>query len=143
MRLSDIFAATKLTFLQSILQMTSDQCIEFVNGVNLNELASGLQNHGANPFAVFSLAIIYIRAGATKAFPQRLAELLYDAVFRQAEGTQEFLGALNQAFSLDKNKVAKSLWGLCERATANDLVIFLSAKNSSPLILFYWLLLAV
>jgi len=143
MRLSDLFAAIKLTFLQSILQMTSDQCIEFVNGVNLNELASGLQNHGANPFAVFSLAIIYIRAGATKAFPQRLAELLYDAVFRQAEGTQEFLGALNQAFSLDKNKVAKSLWGLCERATANDLVIFLSAKNSSPLILFYWLLLAV
>ena len=92
---------------------------------------------------MFSLAIIYIRAGATRTFPQRLAELVYYAVFLQAEGTQEFLEALNQAFSADKKKVAKSLWGLCERATANDLVIFLSAKNSSPLILFYWLLLAV
>ena len=143
LRFSGLFAAFNLAFIQTILGMNNDQCIEFVNGVDPKELADALQTHGANPFFVFSLAIIYIRAGATKAFPQRLAELLYDAVFRQAEGTQEFLEALNQAFSADKKKVAKSLWGLCERATANDLVIFLSAKNSSPLILFYWILLAV
>jgi len=143
LRLSDLFAAINLAFLQSILQMTSGQCIEFVNGVNLDELASGLQNHSANSFAVFSLAIIYIRAGATKAFPQRLAELLYDAVFRQAEGTQEFLEALNQAFSADKKKVSRFLWGLCESASPDDLKSFLTAKNSSPLILFYWILLAV
>lgn len=143
-KLSDLIAsATTLSFLQSILQISHEQSVVFVNGIAQNELADALQNHGANPFFVFSLAIIYIRAGATKAFPQRLAELVYDAVFRKAEGTQDFLTALNEAFLADKNKVSRSLWGLCESATSEDLKSFLTAKNSSPLILFYWLHLAV
>jgi hypothetical protein len=140
--LSDLIAAAiNLAFLQSILQMTHAQSVAFINGVDPKELAEALQTHAANPFFVFSLAIIYIRAGATRTFPQRLAELVYDAVFRQADGTQEFLEALNQAFSEDKKKVSRFLWGLCESATPNDMNSF--AKNSSPLILFYWLHLAV
>ena len=143
--LSTLIAATNLAFIQTILQMTSDQCIEFVNGVDPKELADALQTHGANPFFVFSLAIIYIRAGVTRTFPQKLAELVYYAVFLQAEGTQEFLEALNNAFSADKKKVSRFLWGLCESASPDDLKSFLTAKNLEKLILilFYWILLAV
>jgi hypothetical protein len=119
------------------------KCVQFINGFKPNELADALQTHGQNTNFVFSLAIIYIRAGATKAFPQKLAELVYDAVFRQVDGTQEFLAALNGAFLVDKTKVSRSLWGLCESATSEDLNSFLNARNSSPLILFYWLHLAV
>lgn len=119
------------------------KCVEFINKFKPNELADALQTHGQNTNFVFSLAIIYIRAGATKAFPQRLVELVYDAVFQQAEGTQEFLDVLNDAFLADKNKVSRFLWGLCESATSEDLKSFLNARNSSPLILFYWLHLAV
>ena len=114
------------------------KCVEFINRLKPNELADALRSHGQNTKFVFSLAIIYIRAGATKAFPQRLAELVYDAVFRQADGTQEFLAALNEAFLADKTKVSRSLWGLCESANPDDLESFLTAKNSSPLILSYW-----
>jgi hypothetical protein len=141
--LSDLFAAINLAFIQTILGMNNDQCIEFVNRIAPDELADALQTHAANPFFVFSLAIIYIRAGATRTFPQRLAELVYDAVFRQAEGTQDFLTDLNNAFSADKKKVSRFLWGLYESASPDDLKSFLTAKNSSPLILFYWILLAV
>lgn len=142
--LSDLFAmGTTLAFLLEILQMNSDRCIEFVNGVDPDELANALHTHGANSFFVFSLAIIYIRAGVTRAFPQRLVELIYDAVFNQVEGTQEFLTGLNQMFREKKNNVVRSLWGLCVDATSNDLESFLKVRNSSPLIRFYWLNLAV
>jgi hypothetical protein len=135
--------ATTLTFLQSILLMSPEQSVAFIIRIAPDELSTALQTNEANSFFVFSLAIIYIRAGATNAFPKKLAELVYDAVLRQAEGTQEFLAALNQAFQQTKNKVSRSLWGLCESATSEDLKSFLNAKNSSPLILFYWLHLAV
>jgi hypothetical protein len=133
-RLYDLIVAVR------ILLMNYEQSVTFVNEINPDELANALQTQGANPFFVLSLAIIYVRAGATRSFPQRLAELVYDAVFRKAEGTQEFLAVLNQA---DKKKVSRCLWGLCESASPDDLKSFLKAKNSSPLILFYWLLLAV
>jgi len=138
-----ITAATTLAFLQNILQMTHEQSVAFVNGVDPVELADALETNGANPIFVFSLAFIYIRAGATRMFPQRLVELVYDAVFRQAGGTEEFLEALNDEFSADKKNVFRSLWGLCESATSEDLTSFLNQRNSSPLILFYWLHLAV
>jgi len=142
--LSDLIAAaTTLAFLQSILQMSREESVAFVNGVDPDELADALQNHGENPFFVFSLAIIYIRAGATRTFPKRLVELVYDAVLRQSEGNQEFLGALNQTFSEGKQTVVRSLWGLCESATSEDLRSFLNQRNSSPLTLSYWLHLAV
>lgn len=142
--LSDLIAsATTLAFLQSILLMSPEKFVEFVNRIHPDELAHALQTHDENPFFVFSLAIIYIRAGATKAFPQRLAELVYDAVFRQEDGTQDFLAVLNEAFSADNKKVSRYLWGLCESTTSEDLKSFLTTKNSSPLILFYWLHLAV
>jgi hypothetical protein len=133
--LSDFIAAV------SILQMPHEHSVEFINEVAPDELANALQTHGANPYFVFSLTNAYIQNQATtSSFPQKLAELVYDAVIRQADGTQEFLAVLNQA---DKNKVSRCLWGLCESASPEDLKSFLKAKNSSPLILFYWLLLAV
>ena len=114
-----IAAAINLTFLQSVLQMVHAQYVE-VNRVTPGELADALQTHGGNSIFVFSLAIVYIRAGATRTFPQRLTELVYDAVLKQAEGTQEILAALNQAFSTDKKSLAMSLWGLCESASPDD-----------------------
>ena len=135
-----IAAAINLTFLQSVLQMVHAQYVEFVTP---GKLADALQTHGGNSIFVFSLAIVYIRAGATRTFPQRLTELVYDAVLKQAEGTQEILAALNQAFSTDKKSLAMSLWGLCESASPDDFKPFLTAIISSPLILSNWLHLAV
>jgi|GEM_PF-4281976 len=121
-----------------VLSQNHLKCVAFINGFKPNELTDALRSHGQNTKFVFSLAIIYIRAGAIKVFPQKLAELVYDAVFRQVEGTQEFLAALNEAFSADKTKVSRSLWGLCERTSPDDLKSFLTARNSTPLILSYW-----
>jgi hypothetical protein len=140
-----IAAANTLSFLQSILRMPHEHSVKFINEVAPDELANALQTHGANPYFVFSLtnACIQQNQPTTSSFPQKLAELVYDAVIRQADGTQEFLAVLNQA---DKNKVSRCsrcLLGLCESASPEDLKSFLKAKNSSPLILFYWLLLAV
>ena len=129
--------------ISEILQMTREQCVDFINGLVHDDLASALQTHGGNPYFVFLLATIYVRAGATRSFPKILAELVYDAVFLQKEGTREFLEVLNQSFQDDWRKVARYLWGLCENVKPFQMTSFLKSKNSSPLMLFYWLQLAV
>ena len=147
--LSDLIAAATsanaAVATADFLQMTREQRVEFefINGLVLAELADALQIHGGNPYFVFPLATIYVRAKATRSFPQVLAELVYDAVFHQKEGAQEFLEVLNQSFQDDRKKVARFLWGLCDRASQKDIESFLKSKNSSPLMLFYWLQLAV
>jgi hypothetical protein len=110
-------AANAAAATHAFLQMTREQCVDFVNGVVPDELTRALQTHGGNPYFVFLLATIYVRAGATRSFPQVLAELLYDAVFREEEGYQQFLGLLNRFFVENKQKVVRSLWGLCEGST--------------------------
>jgi hypothetical protein len=147
--LSDLIAAATsanaAVATADFLQMTREQRVEFdfINGLVHDELASALQTHGGNPYFVFPLATIYVRAGATRSFPKILTELLYEAVFCNKEGAQEFLKVLNQSFQDDWRKVARSLWGLCDGASQKDIESFLKSKNSSPLMLFYWLQLAV
>jgi hypothetical protein len=126
-----------------LLQMTREQYVDFINGLDHDELASALQTHGGIPYFVFPLATIYVWAGATRSFPKILAELLYEAVFLQKEGAQEFLERLNQSFQDDWRKVARYLWGLCENVKPFQLTSFLKSKNSSPLMLFNWLQLAI
>ena len=126
-----------------IWQMSHQQCVEFINGLDHGKLEDALQTHGGNPYFVFLLATIYVRAEAIRSFPKVLAELVYEAVFRQKEGTREFLQVLNQSFQANKQTVVRSLWGLCDGASHKDLESFLKPTNSSPLILFYWLQLAV
>lgn len=147
--LSDLIAAATdanaAVATADFLQMTREQRVEFefINGLVHGELADALQTHGGNPYFVFPLATIYVRAGATRSFPKILAELVYEAVFLQKEGTREFLEVLNQSFQDDWRKVARYLWGLCENVKPFQLSSFLKSKNSSPLMLFYWLQLAV
>lgn len=136
-------AANSAVVIAEFLQMTHQQCVDFINGLVHDELASALQTHGRNPYFVFLLATIYVRAGATRSFPKILAELVYAAVFLQKEGTREFLEVLNQSSQNDCRKVARYLWGLCENVKPFQMTSFLKSKNSSPLMLFYWLQLAV
>ena len=136
---SDLIAAATAANAAEFLQMTREQCVIFINGLVHSELADALQIHGEDPCVVFLLATIYIRAGATKSFQKILAELLYEAVFLQKEGTREFLELLNLSFLLNKQTIVRSLWGLCESASPKDVESFLKPKNSSHLMLFYWL----
>lgn len=124
-------------------QMSHQQCVDFINGLVHDELESALQTQVGNSYFVFLLATIYVRAGATRTFPKILAESLYEAVFLQKEGYQQFLGLLNQSFQDDWRNVARYLWGLCENVKPFQMTSFLKSKNSSPLMLFYWLQLAV
>jgi hypothetical protein len=136
-------AANAAADTHAFLQMTREQCDDFVSGVVPDKLADALQTYGEKPYFVFLLATIYVRAGATRSFPKNLADLLYDAVFREEEGYQQFLELLNCFFVENKKKVVRSLWGLCEGSTPADIESFLKPMNSSPLMLFYWLQLAV
>ena len=138
--LSDLIAAAANP---EFLQMTREQCVMFINRLVRDNFANELQTHGGNSYFVFLLATIYVRAGATKSFPKILAELLYDAVFLQKDGSQEFLEVLNRSFVENKQTVVRSLWGLCESVSPKDVESFLKSKNSSPLMLFNWLQLAV
>jgi hypothetical protein len=144
--LSDLIAAATATNLDAnpdAIIAEIWQCVDFINGLVHDELASALQTHGGNPYFVFLLATIYVRAGATRSFPKVLAELVYEAVFSQKEGYQQFLQVLNRSFIANKQTVVRSLWGLCDGASHKDLESFVKPTNSSPLMLFYWLQLAV
>jgi hypothetical protein len=143
MRLSDLIAATTLTFLQSILQMSSEECVANVNLWDKNDLIASLETHGGNPRFIFSLGVIYLKAKATRSFPMRLAELLFHHVCQTSQGTQEFLQFLNDSFEENKNSYPRFLWGLCESCSSNDLESFLKPRNSSPLLVFYWLQIAI
>ena len=146
-RLSDFIAAANAAnpaaATANFLQMTREECVNFINGLVHDELANYLQIHGGKPYVASLLATIYVRARATKSFPKILKELVYEAVFLQKEGTREFLDVLNQSFQDDWRKVARYLWGLCENVKPFQLTSFLKSKNSSPLMLFNWLQLAV
>jgi hypothetical protein len=147
--LSDLIAAATAAnaavATAEFLQMTREQCVEFefINGLDHDELANALQTHGGNPYFVIPLATIYVWGGATRSFPKILVELVYEAVFLQKEGSREFLERLNQSFQDDWKKVARYLWGLCENVKPFQLTSFLKSRNSSPLMIFNWLQLAV
>jgi len=144
MPISDFIAATTtLAFMLSILRMTREQCVEIVNSFDTNDVASALEAHGGNHFFIFSLGIIYIRAKAIKSFPIRLAELLSHHVHHTSQGSQEFLQFLNQVFEENRDNLPRSLWGMCANASPSDLTSFLRNLNSSPLLVFHWLQMAI
>lgn len=138
MLISDFIAATT-----TLVRMTPEQCVAFVNSLDKNELASALDAYGGNNFFIFSLGIIYIRAKAIRSFPIHLAELLSHHVHHTSQGSQEFLQVLNEAFEESKDNMAKSLWGMCANASSSDLTSFLRNLNSSPLLVFHWLQMAI
>ena len=145
MPISDFIAsATTLAFVLNILQMTQEQCVAFVNSLDQMELASVLETHGGNNFFIFSLGFIYIRAKATtRSFPIRLAELLSHHVHHTSQGSREFLQFLNEAFEESRDNIPRFLWGMCTNASPSDLTSFLKERHSSPLMVFYWLQMAI
>ena len=148
MLFSDLIAAPTLAFLLSILQMTPEECVAFVNALDGNDLTESLQTHGENPIFIFSLGLIYLKAKATRSFPMRLAELIYYHVYHRSQGSHEFLQFLNTSFEENQNSYprslwGRSLWGLCESCSSKDVESFLKPRNSSPLLVFYWLQMAI
>ena len=144
MKFSDFFAnATTLAFLLRILQMSPEECVANVNLWDINDLITSLETHGENPIFIFSLGLIYLKAKATRSFPMRLAELLFHHVFHGNEGSHEFLQFLNNSFEEKKNSYPRSIWGLCENCSLNDVLSSLKPNNSSPLLVFCWLEIAI
>ena len=143
MELSDLIAeATTPAFLQTIPPMTREQCVDFINALTTQELHSALEDHDENPFFILSLGLIYLKAGATKSFPSHLIELIYCHIIKNDEqrdnGGNLFMTELARMFNQSRISVSRSLWGLCSNSPA-DLESFLTEKNASPRILYYWL----
>lgn len=136
-------AANPAAATAKFLQMSPEECFDFINLLVPAQLADYLQIHGGKPYVASSLATIYVQTKATKSFPNILVELLYEAVFLQKEGTQEFSEVLNQSFQDDWRKVTRYLWGLCKNVKPYQMTSFLKSKNSSPLMLFNWLQISV
>ena len=78
-----------------------------------------------------------------KSFPIHLAELLSHHVHHTSQGSQEFLQVLNQVFEENRENLPRSLWGMCANASPSDLTSFLKNRNSSPLLVFHWLQMAI
>ena len=138
-----IAAATTRVFLLSILQISPEECVALLNLWDKNDILAFLETHGENPIFIFSLGLIYLKAKATRSFPMRLAELLFHHVCHGNQGSQEFLQFLNNSYEENKIFCPRFLWGLCESCSSNDLESFLKPKNSSPLLVFYWLQIAI
>ena len=143
MLISDLIAATTLAFMLNILQKTPEQCVAFVNTLDAKQLVSALEEHGGNSLFIFSLGIIYIKAKATRSFPMRLAELLSHHVHHASQGSQEFLQVLNEAFDKNKDNFPRFLWGMCSNVSPKEIESFLKMRNSTPLMIFHWLQMAI
>jgi hypothetical protein len=119
------------------------ESVDFINQTNKAEMNLAFEAEKENSLFVFTIGAIYIKAECCKCFPLYLAELIYKHVFQASQGHQLFLELLNLHFKSSKKNVARFIWGLCANPNNADIESFLKKKNSSPIILLYWLKMAI
>lgn len=147
MNVSDLVAHTRnlalmLVFLNG---STPDKIfalmLAFLNGTIPEEILTAIETNSENPFFVFTLGIIYLKTGATRTFPLRLAELIYHHCHyianRNINGANEFLQTLDEAHR--QKKIPRSLYGLLSNMTPKNFESFLAERNSSPAMIRLWL----
>jgi hypothetical protein len=127
---------------QELKQISQTESVDFINQTNKAEMSVALDEQNENSLFIFAIGAIYIKAKSIRCFPLYLAELIYKHVFQVGQGHQLFLEILNQQFGQSKNNVARYMWGLCNHISNPDIVSFLKQKNSSAIIVLYWLQMA-
>lgn len=137
MNLESIISATKNPNWE--YDFSHKESVDFINQTNKAKMNLAFEAEKENSLFIFTIGAIYIKAECCKCFPLYLAELIYKHVFQSSQGYQLFLELLNLHFKSSKKDVARFIWGLCTNANNTDIESFLKKKNSSPIILLYWL----
>jgi hypothetical protein len=127
---------------QELKQISHGESVDFINQTNKADMSVALDELNDNSLFIFAIGAIYVKAKSIRSFPLYLAELIYKHVFQCGQGHQLFLEILNQEFGISKNNVARYMWGLCNHISNPDIVSFLKQKNSSAIIVLYWLQMA-
>jgi len=140
MNLDYIISATRTPdWEQKIKEFSCKESVDFINQTNKPEMNLAFEAEKENSLFIFTIGAIYIKAECCKCFPLYLAELIYKHVFQSSQGHQLFLELVNLHFDSSKKDVARFIWGLCAHANNADIDSFLKKRNSSSIILFYWL----
>jgi len=141
MNLKSLISATKKP--NWVPNFSRKESVDFINQTNKAEMNLAFEAEKENSLFVFTIGAIYIEAECLKCFPLYLAELIYKHVFQSSQGHQIFLELLNLHFDSSKKDVARFIWGLCANANNTDIESFLKKRNSSSIILLYWLKMAI
>jgi hypothetical protein len=124
---------------QKLKQISHEESVEFINQTDKATMDLAFEEENENSLFIFAIGAIYVKAKSTKCFPLYLAELIYKHIFQSGQGYQLFLEILNQQFGESKNNIARFIWGLCNHISNADIASFLKQRNSSVIIVLYWL----
>jgi hypothetical protein len=132
---------------QELKQISHEESVEFINQTDKVTMNLAFEQENENSLFIFAIGAIYVKAkyvfvnqfSQIQCFPLYLAELIYKHVFQAGQGHQLFLEILNQQFGESKNNVTRFMWGLCNHISNADIASFLKQKNSSAIIVLYWL----
>jgi hypothetical protein len=127
---------------EKLKELTYKQSFDFINQTERKNVNLALEIENENSKFIFAIGAIYIKAKSTRSFPLYLAELIYKHVFQDGQGHQLFLEILNQHFHESKKEVVRFMWGLCQDINNTDIASFLKQRNSSAIIVLYWLKMA-
>ena len=127
---------------QKLKEISHEDSVDFINQTNKADMSIAFDEHNENSLFIFAIGAIYVKAKCTRCFPLSLTTLIYKHVFQGGQGHQLFLEILNQQFGESKNNVTRFMWGLCQHISNVDIVSFLKQKNSSAIIVLYWLKIA-
>jgi hypothetical protein len=122
---------------EKLKKISYEESVDFVNSIEKSNII--LKSNKENSLFIFAIGALYVKAKSTRCFPNDLAELIYKHIYQGSQGNQVFLEILNQHFDLSKKNVARIIWGLCLKTNHADIVSFLKQKNSSAIIVHYWL----
>ena len=123
---------------QKLKQISHEDSVDFVNSTDKAIMNTTIEKENENSKFIFAIGALYIKSKSTRCFPIYLAELIYKHVYQGGEGHQLFLEILNESKEYKKN-VARFMWGLCSHINNADITSFLKQKNSSVIIVLYWL----
>jgi len=128
---------------EKLNQITYEDSIDFINRTDKTIMNTLIDRENENSKFIFSIGAIYIKAKSSiRCFPIYLAELIYKHIFQDEQGKQLFLNILNQHFQESKKEVVRFMWGLCQNISNANIVSFLKQRNSSAIIVLYWLKMA-
>jgi len=124
---------------QELTQISHEDSVDVINRTDKAIMNAIIERENENSKFIFAIGVIFVKAKSIRCFPLYLAELIYKHIFQGGQGHQLFLEILNQQFGQSKNNVTRFMWGLCQHISNVDIVSFLKQKNSSAIIVIYWL----
>jgi hypothetical protein len=137
-----ISAVNEPNWEKKLKKISNEDSVDVINRTDKAIMNAIIERENENSQFIFAIGAIFVKAKSIRSFPLYLAELIYKHVFQGGQGHQLFLEILNQQFGQSKNNVTRFMWGLCQHISNVDIVSFLKQKNSSSIIVLYWLKIA-